>query len=328
MRIALLLCLVGQVASAATPRNVILVMFDGVRHEEFFGKPDPLLAGGDKAPIFPWFWSVAAPRGIVYGKPNTPLEMHVGNTQNLSLPGYQSIFAGRTQPCSDNDCGRIGEDTFAERLVQDLKLAPKEVATIASWDHIPLAVERKPGTTYINAGLQIYVDDTHNAEIARLNARQLKEVPDWKEARFDRFTYAFAQHYLKQQKPRFLFLSLNDSDEWGHLGNYAEYLRTLRQYDTWLKELRITLDGMGDYGKETCFVVTTDHGRGTGSGWKRHGPIVFHSENVWLYTDCLGTESTPRKYFSHLDIRPTIEGVFGLTPHKCHDCGEPLIARK
>ena len=28
---------------------------------------------------------------------------------------------------------------------------------------------------------------------------------------------------------------------------------------------------MGDYGKHTCLIVTTDHGRGQGAHWVTHG---------------------------------------------------------
>jgi hypothetical protein len=211
-------------------------------------------------------------------------------------------------------------------LVRELHFAKKDVATIASWDHIPLAVEHVEGATFTNTGLQPWTDEVNDPEIKDINSRQLAERPPWTEARADRFTFALGKRYLQKHHPRFLFLSFNDSDEWGHLGNYSEYVKTLRQYDQWLAELTGTLNTLGEYGKNTCLVVTTDHGRGTGRLWKKHGPFIVHAENVWLYTNCLGKDAPAPAGFSHLNIRPTIEKMFGLAPHDCKDCGHPMVA--
>jgi phosphopentomutase len=138
---------------------------------------------------------------------------------------------------------------------------------------------------------------------------------------------AHALNYLKKNKPRFLFISLNDSDEWAHRNEYDRYLQTLRQHDAWVRELVTTLDGMGEYGKGATLLVTTDHGRGDGGAWTDHGSNVNGAEYIWLY----GRNQNTRKLgksgnsgYSHADIRPTIEALLGLAPIQCRTCGHPM----
>jgi hypothetical protein len=268
------------------PRNVVLVMFDGVRWQEFYGnKPDIFLRHGDAAPTFPYFWSTLAKQGAVYDN------MFISNSRMLSLPAYQSIFAGKTQPCRDNDCGRIGVETFVERAKLGLSLAAEQVGVVASWDKIAFAVEHAAGTISVDAG---------KAGATRLDAE----------------TWPRAMAFLKTNRPRFLFISLNDADEHGHAGDYPAYLSSLRQYDRWLEELVKTLDGMGEYGRNTTLLVTTDHGRGVLWDWKDHGGRPW-ARRVWLYA------RNPRaaqkgirvsERHAHADIRPTVETLLGETP--------------
>ncbi len=270
---------------AAAPHNVILLMFDGVRWQEFLhNHPDAIVAGGDKAPTFPAFWSTLAKQGVVYE------HMTISNRAELSMPAYHSIFAGSTQPCRNNECGRVSVETFPERLVRE-GFAKEQVATFASWEGIAFAVEHVTGATTVDAGTSSH------------------------QTRLDKDTFPPALSYLKEKKPRFLFISLNDADEQGHEGHYDEYLAALRRYDGWMTELIATLDGMGDYGKNTTLLVTTDHGRGILWDWRNHGSRPW-ARRVWLYARTPGQKATGLTVSGreHVDIRPTIETLLGFTP--------------
>lgn len=273
---------------AVEPGNVILLMFDGVRWQEFLhNKPDGILSK-DAAATFPTFWSALAKQGVVYD------DMTISNRAELSMPAYHSIFAGSTQPCKDNDCGRVTVETFPERLVRELKLAPEQVATFSSWTGIALAVEHVKGATFVDAG-------------------------DGGKTRLDVDTFPKAMAHLKANKPRFLYISLNDADEQGHAGNYPEYLAALRRYDAWMAELIAALDGMGAYGKATTLIVTTDHGRGLLWDWRSHGSRPW-ARRVWAYAR---NPRSSKKGLTiggrtHVDVRPTIETLLGLNP--CAGC--------
>ena len=290
------------VGPAVSGPNVILVTFDGVRRQEFFGdRPDPDLDKADTAELFPRFWSQRAAEGVVYGNPKNKDVFSVSNASIVSLPAYQSIFAGSPQPCRNNDCGRIGVETFPERFVRELGLPKEQVAIFASWSSIALAVEHKPGTVAVDAG-------------------------KGGGTRRDAETWPVALAYLQTKRPRFLYISLNDSDDQGHAGDYGAYLASLRTYDRWLDELLTKLDGMGDYGKETTVLVTTDHGRGTGKDWRNHNALRPKAALVFLYARGPGVSpgKPSRDWNSHADIRGTVEKLFGIEPRGCLLCGSPL----
>ncbi|MGK5083436.1 alkaline phosphatase family protein [Bdellovibrionota bacterium FG-1] len=313
-------------AHQAQPGNVILLMLDGVRWQEVFYGVDPTLSQDEKGVVFPFLWNGLSNQGALFGDVLKGNSMTVGNPVNISLPGYQSIMAGMTQPCLNNDCGRISVETVQERLMRSTSpanLDKKKIATIASWQKIALAVEHVEGATFVNAGFQPVVDDEFDAEFEAINQAQKKDLPVWGEARFDRYTFAHAVHFLKKHQPRFLFISLNDSDEWGHKNDYPQYLTTLRQYDAWIRQLVDVLDGMGDYGRNTTLLVTTDHGRGSGQQWDSHGYIP-EAKYVWLYGKAPGAQGARflnQQNYTHLDLRPTIEAAAGVPPQTCAGCG-------
>ncbi len=333
LAVACLFALVAP-AMAATVKpgqgsgNVILLMLDGVRWQEVFRTDKTGL-------LFKHLFQEHLAEGQIFGNVDKDAAMTVSNSALLSLPAYQSIMSGETQPCSGNGCGRLGVETFQERAVSELKLNRLKVATIASWDKIPDAVEHVEGATFVNAAYDKLNDGTYDPEFEAINEAQVKDPAPWDGARFDRYTWAHSMHYLKKHHPRFLFISLDDSDEWGHKNEWDNYLASLRQYDNWIHELIQTLQGMGEYGANTTLLVTTDHGRGDGEMWGQHGWLWPECKYVWLYgrparvnstfnTSTIVDDETSEAKYSHIDIRPTIEVGLGLTPHTCDGCGKVM----
>ena len=77
-----------------------------------------------------------------------------------------------------------------------------------------------------------------------------------------------AQAYLKAQKPRVMWISLVNSDDWAHADRYDRYLDYLHLADKLLGELWADLQSMENYRDQTTLIITTDHGRGLqGSDW-------------------------------------------------------------
>lgn len=302
--------------------NVILISLDGVRPEEFSNKPDPLFSPADSAEIMPHFWSTLVKEGVLIGMPGSGSVATVANTANVSLPGYHGLMAGQPTGCGTNSCGRTTVETLGERLVRELKLKREQVALVASWTKLPLAFESTQGKTFTNGGFEP-LDDKE------LNRDQVIDMPPWKENRFDKYTWGHAMGYLEKHRPRFLYVSINDTDDWAHLNDYPKTLGALRMYDGWLKDFFKKLDSMGDYGKNTTVLLTTDHGRGgTKATWKDHGSSIPESREIWIYAR---GPKTARKGViqggpvrTHSDIRPTIESIFGLKPIECATCGKPI----
>lgn len=319
----------ASVPAFTTPSepNVILVMVDGVRWNDFFHGQDPSLSGGKSGPLMETFHREVAPQGVLFGDRLAGNTMLVGNPIKKSLPGYQSIMAGATQPCGSNECGRIKVETVQERLLRELKLDSRKVATLASWKGIAHAVEHVEGRGFVNTGVEPMRDTYGDTESAELNLRQESDLPPFGDARWDKYTWAHAMRYVRVHRPRFLFVSMNDADEFGHAGKYDEYTSALRRYDQWMKELVALLDTLGDYGKSTTILMTTDHGRGNGpKDWRHHRSSIEGSQHVFLYARNLATLSRkpgPKiSEITHLNIRPTIEALLGLAP--CVGCAAPI----
>ncbi len=319
---------------AAADGNVILITFDGVRWREVFYGIDTKINNGAGGTIFSNLWKDLDSKGVTMGDRLRGEDLVVPGSTAWSLPSYQSIMAGSVQfNCLSNECGRIKTETLPDRMIRELKLKREEVATIASWDSIPLAVEQVEGTHFVNAGIKPLIDGISDPELDRLNEAQAKDAPTaWKWARLDKYTMAQGLRYLKVHKPRFLFISLNDTDEWGHLGEYGNYVAALKSYDLWLKEISDTLEGLGDYGKKTTLLVSTDHGRGDGDNWKHHAASIKESMYIWIhaqspYTRVHHGEILKPSFvdpYSHIDIRPTLETAMGLKPIDCEKCGRVI----
>jgi arylsulfatase A-like enzyme len=197
-----------------------------------------------------------------------------------------------------------------ERIRRELSLAKDQVASFISWSQVELAVEHIEGQTYINTGRPDSSTQVH--------------------IRLDKDTMAEAMKYLEQNKPRLLYISLNDADDWGHKYQYPKYLETLRSYDQWIYDIVKKLETLGEYGRNTTLIVTTDHGRGTGILWGGHGWVIPDSKYVWLYARSPQTINRGRmlknRIYTHADIRPTIEEALGLEPQLCPTCGFSIRA--
>lgn len=276
----------------ASQNRLILITIDGVRWHDVLGKPDPLLGLFDSKPNMPYFQSELLKKGVFIGNRKKESTMDVGNFWSISLPGYFNIFSGQTHDCLNNTCGRIPHATFMERLMDELHLDKKDVATFASWQSIVWAIEHWEGKTWSN------VPEIVGGE------------------RPDEETYNLAFQYLQKERPRLLYISLNDADARAHRLDYPGYIKSLRTFDARLKELMGMLREMGEIGANTTVIVTTDHGRGRGPMWYEHLFFVPGSSEAWIFavgphTPALGEarKTTPH---DQLEIRPTIEWLFGL----------------
>jgi arylsulfatase A-like enzyme len=60
-------------------------------------------------------------------------------------------------------------------------------------------------------------------------------------------------------------------------------LESAHRTDGFVKELWDTMQAMPQYRGTTTFIITADHGRGSGPvEWKEHGVHEKGSENVWI----------------------------------------------
>jgi hypothetical protein len=89
--------------------------------------------------------------------------------------------------------------------------------------------------------------------------------------------------YLKTKQPRVMFLSLGETDEWAHAGNYGEYLNAAQRVDGYLKQLWDELQSMDGYRGNTTVIFLVDHGRGDApEEWRSHGQKIPGSKYIFM----------------------------------------------
>jgi bisphosphoglycerate-independent phosphoglycerate mutase (AlkP superfamily) len=100
---------------------------------------------------------------------------------------------------------------------------------------------------------------------------------------FDSFLQPPLMDYVASGAPRVLFVGYGETDDWAHAGRYDNVLQSAQQFDRYVEQLWNTMQSMPAYRDQTTFILTTDHGRGSGrSQWKDHGVDQKGSENIWI----------------------------------------------
>ncbi len=98
--------------------------------------------------------------------------------------------------------------------------------------------------------------------------------------------------YVKTAHPRVLFVGYGETDNWAHQGRYDLVLESAHDMDRFVQQLWDTMQAMPQYRGTTTFIITTDHGRGSGlTEWKEHGVEEKGSENIWIAV--LGPDTAP-----------------------------------
>ena len=109
---------------------------------------------------------------------------------------------------------------------------------------------------------------------------------------FDSLVFHAAHEHFLANKPRVLFVSFLETDAWGHAGRYDLVLESANHFDTFVKRLWETMQSIDQYAGKTTFILTTDHGRGSGpEDWKSHGNAIKGAENIWMAF--LGPDTPP-----------------------------------
>jgi hypothetical protein len=323
--------------SVAPSGAVILVVIDGVRWQEIFQGPEIGLARRQwmlgklpkVADMLPVMYKRFFAGGVAIGGKGAGFT--ASGPAFVSLPGYLEIMTGHpTVGCTTNQCEATTEPTLADevRSLPDTKL--EDVAVISSWEVIDRAASRDGSRIVVSAGRhggvnrhKVRVNDA--AKRAFDEGEQSVPFPGGYDYRPDRFTAPIALAYVAEQKPRFLFVGLGDTDEYGHGNDYPRYLESLGFADTFLGSLFETLDGLGEYGKNATVFVTSDHGRA--KDFRNHGKAP-ESGRTWLLAAGAGIPVRGSLSLPNVrrlaDIAPTIRVLLGLPGVDGESAGQPL----
>lgn len=314
----LLLLIVASFGRAATPpktktRNIIFVMTDGLRWQEVFSGAEAALMNKESGAVtdvaalkqaywrdtpelrrqalMPFLWTVIAKQGQIYGNRTVGSEAYVTNNLNFSYPGYNETLTGAADPRIDSNNKVPNPNITILEWLHNKPPFRGKVAAFGAWDVFPYIFNAERAGFTVNAGIDPLKYKGENPRLALLN-RLKAETWIWDHEAFDSFTFHTAVEHLKEHKPRVLFLSLGETDEWAHEGKYADYLRAAHRVDQYIKELWELVQSMKDYRGSTTLIFSPDHGRGDAPvQWKSHGQKLPESKYIWLAF--LGPDTPP-----------------------------------
>jgi hypothetical protein len=312
-----LLLLAGLVppALAGKTQNVVLIVSDGLRWQEVFQGADPLLLdaknGGNwveepelksrywrgspqerRQLLFPFIWGTVAKQGQIFGNRTQGSDAHVTNGVAFSYPGYNEMSVGFPNlDITSNEFGPNPNVSVFEWLNKSPDLAG-HVAIYGTWKNYADIFNESRSHLVMQAGWTI-PPKTNDASKDALLARMFDTT-----TRFDEedvgnsFLQVELLDYVRTGKPKVLFVGYGETDNWAHQGRYDLVLESAHRTDAFAKELWDTMQAMPQYHGTTTFIITADHGRGSGPvEWKEHGVDEKGSENVWIAV--IGPDTAP-----------------------------------
>jgi hypothetical protein len=292
---------------AQQAENIIIITTDGFRWQEVFKGMDSAIANdpkfhhGDSSKIFekywsndeserrkkllPFFWNTIANHGQLYGNRKFDNKVNNANPYWFSYPGYNEIMTGYADTAiNSNDFPPNPNVNVLEFLNQQPKLKGK-VAAFGAWDAFERILnEKRSGIPVVNA-YEPTGGKNPNANEKLINAMLKDSYKPFGEAEcLDVFTHYAALENLKTKRPRVLYISYGETDEWAHHGYYSSYLDAAHQVDAWLKQIWDFVQSDPQYKNKTALFVTTDHGRGdlNKKEWTDHGSDVSDAYQIWF----------------------------------------------
>ena len=345
-------------ASPAAPalhtRNVVLIVSDGLRWQEIFTGADPTLLnekyGGiweDEAQLrrefwradvnerrkalFPFLWTTVATHGQIFGNRLKDSKARVTNGLAFSYPGYNEMLTGHPDPRIDsNDFGPNPNVSVFEWL-NSLPDLHGRVSVYATWKTFKDIFNVQRSGLPLQVGWDLPYRGTRDARQALLNRLYETTTRLDDEDVYDAFLQVPLIESFNHSEPRVLFVGFGETDNWAHAGRYDLVLQAPHMFDQFVAELWNTLQQLPAYRDQTTFIITTDHGRGSGLvEWKEHGVEEKGSENIWIAV--IGPDTPPLGERTHTaevhqaQIAATVAALLGKDYPQAVPAAAPPIA--
>ena len=296
-------------------RNVVLIVADGLRWQEVFTGADPSLLNSENGGIwvkperlkhefwrddisdrrktlFPFLWGVVATQGQIIGNQTKGSIARVTNGRAFSFPGYNEMLTGSPDPKIDsNEFGPNPNATVFEWLNKQPEFRD-QVAVFATWstfkDIFNIGRSRLP----IQVGWGLPYRGTLSTKQQLINDLYLHTTKLDEEDVYDSLQQVPLLDYIRAKQPKVLFVGYGEADNWAHSGRYDLVLHSAHDIDHFIEQLWNTMQSIPTYRDQTTFIITADHGRGSGlTEWKDHGVEQKGSENIWMAV--IGPDTPP-----------------------------------
>lgn len=306
--------------AAASTENVILIAIDGVRWHEVFKGADPGLIDDkaglvrDKAhtrelfwrptpaerrvALMPFLWTQVASQGQVFGDRGQRSLANLENSGCASVESYCELLRGfddptRYQASPDNPVNVL-------EWLNRKQAFRGRVAVHVVWAPLLQIAEVQRGDLRGYGGWQRLAEPLSEADRA-INAAMDGLPRIWPEANYDFVIMHAAMRELRHNKPRVMFIALNEADEWAHLKRYDLYLQAIHKSDRFIRQLWEAAQSMPEYAGKTTFMIVTDHGRGdSDTEWTSHGNKYAGSGHVWYAL--IGPDTPPAGIRSDVNV--------------------------
>ena len=296
-------------ANSVTPklktRAVVLIVLDGFRWQEVFDGPEHDLMdakhGGaqdaaqlrkdfwrdtpeeGRATLLPFLWTVVAKQGQIYGNRRKGSVAQVTNGFKFSYPGYNEMATGYPNPqINSNEFGPNPNATVFEWL-NNLPEFRDQVAIFGTWDTFNDIFRAKQSGLVVRAGWTLPWTEplTPREQLLKKLYETSTRVED--DDAPDSFTHEDLLDYLQTHSPRVLFVGYGETDDWAHAGKYDLVLQAAHEDDQRIAELWNTMQAKPEYHDQVTFIITCDHGRGSGLKlWRDHDKNIAGAENIWI----------------------------------------------
>jgi hypothetical protein len=348
--LALLLVALAPSAFAAE-RHVILVTMDGLRWQEVFGGAqekyiDPRAGGvrdveGTKSrylrdtpearreALMPFFWSVIAKQGQIFGDPSKNCRAILTNGKKFSYPGYSEMLCGFPDDRIDSNDKVPNPNVTVLEWLNGRPGFAGGVSAYGTWDALPSILNVGRSKIPVVAGWEPIADKPLTPGEQAVNELIPELTRIWHNNALDVVTIRGSLEHLAKRKPRVMYIMLGETDEWAHMRRYDCYLESAQNGDRFLNRLWDAAQSIPEMKGNTSLLITTDHGRGGTLGdWTDHGKDVPGAEHIWIAA--LGPEVPALGVRENLNvtqsqIAATVASLVGEDYHAAvKQCAAPL----
>jgi len=334
-------------------QNIIIVTLDGLRWQEVFRGADSALIASKftedkdgvkkkywaassaerRKTLMPFLWSEINKQGQIYGNRDLGNKDEVANPYRFSYPGYNEIFTGFPDKRMNTNDPITNPNMNVLEFINKQKGYQGKVVAFASWERFPQILNAKRSGLPIYSGYADVKNADANERIKYLNELQ-DNVPHYlgDSTRLDFISFEYTKEYIKQYKPKVVYLGFDETDDMAHEGNYSAYLDRTRQEDGYIKALWNMVQNTPGYKGNTTLLITCDHGRGEQpvETWRSHGEDVKGSEQTWFAV--LGPDTPPTGEITtatttyHKQLAQTISLLLGFDFKKSagHEVGDAI----
>ena len=327
--------------------NIIIITTDVFRWQEVFKGMDSSIANNPKfnqedssyifenywssnenerrKKLMPFIWNTIIHHGQIYGNRKFDNKVNNANPHWFSYPGYSEIMTGFADTAiNSNDFKPNPHVTVLEFLNQQPKFKNR-VAAFGAWNAFDRILnEQRSGIPVFSAFDTIGgKNPTPNEKL--INAMMHDSYRPFGNAEcLDVFTHYAALDYLKTKKPKVLYISYGETDEWAHHGYYRSYLDAARLVDEWIKQIWNFVQSDPQYKNKTVLFITTDHGRGdlNKNEWTDHGSKIADAYEIWFAAIGTGVAATGEQknsaQFYQDQFAQTIAKLLGYTYKVSH----------